>query len=51
MGVERPGREANHLPPSGTRSKNVWSYTSTTQHAFMAWCSVKKSTVTTYEGR
>jgi hypothetical protein len=22
-------------------SKNVWSYTSTPQYAFMAWCSVK----------
>jgi hypothetical protein len=27
-----------HLVP---RSKNVWSYTSTTQYAFMAWCLVK----------
>jgi hypothetical protein len=24
------------------RSKNEWSYTSTPQYAFMAWCSVKK---------
>jgi hypothetical protein len=23
------------------RSKNAWSYTSTPQYAFMAWCSVK----------
>jgi len=29
------------------RSKNEWSYTSTPQYAFMAWCSVKKSTWTT----
>jgi hypothetical protein len=29
------------------RSKNAWSYTSTPQYAFMAWCSVKKSTGTT----
>jgi hypothetical protein len=28
-----------HLEP---RSKNAWSYTSTPQYAFMAWCSVKK---------
>jgi len=24
------------------RSKNAWSYTSTPQYAFMAWCLVKK---------
>jgi hypothetical protein len=29
-----------HLVP---RSKNSWSYTSTPQYVFMAWCSVKKS--------
>jgi hypothetical protein len=29
------------------RSKNAWSYTSTPQYFFMAWCSVKKSTGTT----
>jgi len=28
-----------HLEPS---SKNEWSYTSTLQYAFVAWCSVKK---------
>jgi len=27
-----------HLVP---RSKNKWSYTSTPQYDFMAWCSVK----------
>jgi hypothetical protein len=32
-----------HLEP---RSKNAWSFTSTPQYAFMAWCSVKKSTGT-----
>jgi hypothetical protein len=30
-----------HLVP---RSKNEWSYTSTPQYAFMAWCSVKART-------
>jgi hypothetical protein len=30
------------------RSKNAWSYTSTPQYAFMAWCSVVKSTGTTF---
>jgi hypothetical protein len=27
-----------HIVP---RTKNAWSYTSTRQNAFMAWCSVK----------
>jgi hypothetical protein len=38
LGVKRPGREADHSPP---RSNNAWSYTSTPQYAFMAWCLVK----------
>jgi hypothetical protein len=33
-----------HLVP---RSKNAWSYTSTPQYAFIAWCLVKKSPGTT----
>jgi hypothetical protein len=41
LGVKRPGREADHLPPSSAEFKNTWSYTSTTQNTFMAWCSVK----------
>jgi hypothetical protein len=39
--VRRPGREADHLPPSSADVKNRWSYTSTPQHAFMVWRSVK----------
>jgi hypothetical protein len=27
--VKRPGREADHSPPSSTEVKNAWSYTST----------------------
>jgi hypothetical protein len=27
--VKRPGREANHSPPSSAEVKNAWSYTST----------------------
>jgi len=27
--VERPGREADHLPPPSAEAKNAWSYTST----------------------
>jgi hypothetical protein len=40
LGVKRPEREAEHSLPSSAEVKNMWSYTSTTQYAFMAWCSV-----------
>jgi hypothetical protein len=30
MGVKRPGREADHSPPSSAEVKNAWHYTSTT---------------------
>jgi hypothetical protein len=43
LGVKRPGREADHSPPSSAELKTEWSYTSTPQYAFMAWCSVKKA--------
>jgi hypothetical protein len=39
--VNWPGREADHSPPSSAEVKNAWSYTSTPQYAFMAWCLVK----------
>jgi hypothetical protein len=39
--VRRWGREADHSPPSSAEVKNACSYTSTPQHAFMAWCNVK----------
>jgi hypothetical protein len=41
LGVKRPGRETDHSPTSSAEVKNAWSYTSTPQYAFMAWCSVK----------
>jgi hypothetical protein len=41
LGIKRPGREAYHSPNLVPRSKNEWSYTSTPQYAFMAWCSAK----------
>jgi hypothetical protein len=41
LGVKRPGREADHTPPSSAEVKNAWSYTSTPQYVFMAWCLVK----------
>jgi hypothetical protein len=34
--AKRPGREADHSPPSSAEVKNAWSYTSTPQHFFMA---------------
>jgi hypothetical protein len=46
LGVKWPGRESDHLPPSSDEVRNTWSYTSTPQYAFMAWCSVKESTET-----
>jgi hypothetical protein len=33
--VKRPGREADHSPPSSAEVKNAWSYTSTPQYAFI----------------
>jgi hypothetical protein len=41
--VKRPGREADHSPPSNAEVKNAWSYISTPQYVFMAWCLVKHS--------
>jgi hypothetical protein len=38
VGVKRPGREADHLPPSSAEVKNAWSYTSPPPYASMAWC-------------
>jgi hypothetical protein len=41
LGIKRPGREADHSPPSSAEVKNAWSYTSTLQYVFIAWCLVK----------
>jgi hypothetical protein len=42
LGVKRPGREADHSSASSAeRSRNAWSYISTPQYVFMAWCLVK----------
>jgi hypothetical protein len=41
LGVKRPGLEIDHSAPSSAEVKNQWSYTSTPQYDFMAWCSVK----------
>jgi hypothetical protein len=42
LGVKRQGHEADHSPPSSAEVKNAWSYTSTPQYVFMAWCLVKR---------
>jgi hypothetical protein len=41
MGAKRPGREADHSPPSSPEVKNTWGYTAISPYVFMAWCLVK----------
>jgi hypothetical protein len=41
LGVKRPVCEADYSPPSSVDVKNGWSYTSTPQYVFMAWCLIK----------
>jgi hypothetical protein len=41
LGLKRPGRKADHSPPSSAEIKKAGGYTSTAQYAFMAWWSVK----------
>jgi hypothetical protein len=36
------GREADNSPPSVAEIKNVWSYTSTPQYVFTAWCLIRQ---------
>jgi hypothetical protein len=36
LGVKRPGREADHSPPSSAEVENAWSYIPTPQYVFMA---------------
>jgi hypothetical protein len=43
LGIKVPGREADFSPPSSAEVKNAWSYTSTHQYVFMAWCLVKQT--------
>jgi hypothetical protein len=35
-GVKRPGREADHSPPTTVEVKKMWIYTYTSPYAFMA---------------
>jgi hypothetical protein len=48
LGVKWPGRESDPSSPSSDEVKNAWSYNSPPHYASMAWCSVKKSTGTTF---
>jgi hypothetical protein len=34
-GVKRPGRDADHSPPTSAEVKNTWNYTSTPPYVFM----------------
>jgi hypothetical protein len=45
--VKRPGREADRSPPFSAKVKMRGAISPLPQYAFMAWCSVKKDTVTT----
>jgi hypothetical protein len=36
--IERPGLESDHSHISSAKVKNAWSYISTPQCVFMAWC-------------
>jgi hypothetical protein len=35
-GVKRPGREADHSPPTSAEVKKIWIYTPTPPYVFMA---------------
>jgi len=39
--IKRPGREADHAPPSSAEVTNAWSCTSTPRHVFRAYCVFK----------
>jgi hypothetical protein len=41
LGVKRPGREADHSPPSNAEVKASGAIPPLPQYAFTAWCSVK----------
>jgi hypothetical protein len=38
LGLKRPGHEGDHSSPSSAEVNNAWSYISTPQYAFNAWC-------------
>ena len=44
-GVQKPGREFDHSPPSTAKVKNEWSYTFTPPYTFMG-CTGKNLPIT-----
>jgi hypothetical protein len=48
LGIKRPRSEDDPSPPSSAKAKNAWSYTSTPQYVFTAWCVVKHRDSFTY---
>jgi hypothetical protein len=46
-GVKRPGREADHSPPSSAEVKECVELYLHSQYAFMTWCSLENNTGTT----
>jgi hypothetical protein len=38
LGVKRPGREADHSPPTSAEVTKTWVYTATPLYLFMAQC-------------
>jgi hypothetical protein len=47
-GGKWPGREADHSTLSSAEVKIEWSYTSSPQVTFLAWCSVKAETTSAF---
>jgi hypothetical protein len=43
LGVKRPGREADHSPPSSAKVKMHGATPPFPQYAFMVWCLVKQT--------
>jgi hypothetical protein len=50
LGVKRLMCEADNSPPSSSKVKNVWSYTSNPPYVFMAWFLIKNRKTLPYEG-
>jgi hypothetical protein len=51
LGVQRPGHESDHSPPSSAEVKNAWSIPPLLQYVFMAWCLVKHSENVTFNNK
>jgi hypothetical protein len=41
VGEKWEKRDSHDFPPSNAKVKSTWSYTSTIQYVFMAWCLTK----------